>query len=83
MPPTALVTSMAIGVVTDLEASDRITSREAPNSLAIHTTDTTPTTQPASSERRIGVSCFFIVDSCMYKGTPNATTAGRNQNSII
>ena len=48
IPPMALVTSIAIGVVTDLGASDRITSWEAPMNFAISTTEITPTMQPAS-----------------------------------
>ena len=48
IPPMALVTSIAIGVVTDLGARDRITSWEAPINFAISTTEITPTMQPAS-----------------------------------
>lgn len=48
IPPMALVTSIAIGVVTDFGASDRITSCEAPINFAISTTEITPTMQPAS-----------------------------------
>ena len=43
IPTNVLVTSIAIGVVTDLGASDRMTSCEAPISLAISTTEITPT----------------------------------------
>jgi hypothetical protein len=81
IPPTAFDTSMAIGVVTDFGANDIITSGEAPINLAIIVTETSPTTQPANCEIRIGISCFFIMRNCRYKGTPNATTAGFNQNS--
>ena len=63
IPPIALVTSMAIGVVTDFGASERITSCEAPMSLAISTTEITPTIHPASWDRRIGKSCFFIISN--------------------
>lgn len=74
IPPNVLVTSIAIGVVTDLGASDRITSCEAPINLAINTTDITPTIQPANWDRMMGSSCFLMVSSCRYKGTPSATT---------
>ena len=82
MPPNVLVTSMAIGVVTDLGANDRITSWDAPINLAINTTETTPIKQPASCDSKIGSNCFLIVSNWRYNGTPNATTAGFNQNSI-
>ena len=83
MPPTAFVTSMAIGVVTDFDANDKITSFEAPIFCATYTTEMMPTTQPASSLSMMGTRSFFIFSSCMYKGTPSATTAGRSQNSIM
>ena len=54
MPPTLSVTSMAIGVVTDLAASESTTSVLAPIRRAIPTTDTTPTTQPANCDSSMG-----------------------------
>ena len=59
-----------------------MTSCEAPISLAISKTEITPTMQPANWDRMIGSSCFLIVSSCRYRGTPRATTAGFSQNSI-
>ena len=73
---------MAIGVVTDFGARERITSCEAPISLAISTTETTPTKQPANCDNNMGSNCFLIVSNCKYRGTPSATTAGLSQNSI-
>ena len=64
IPPTACVTSMAIGVVTDLEASDTMTSCVAPKSLATPTTETIPTRQPTNCDTMMGRSCFLMVSSC-------------------
>ena len=64
IPPTADDTSIAIGVVTDLGASDIITSGVAPNSLATIVTETNPTIQPANCDNMIGSNCFFIIRSC-------------------
>lgn len=55
---------MAMGVVTDFDASDTITSCVAPNSLATSTTETMPTRQPTNSEMMMGRSCFLMVSSC-------------------
>ncbi len=63
MPPMACVTSMAIGVVTDFDASDMTTSRDAPSICATMTTDAMPTMHPATSARRMGRNCFFIDSS--------------------
>ena len=82
IPPIDLEISMAIGVVTDFGASEKITSLDAPISLAISTTETTPAMQPANCETRIGIACFLIFSNCKYNGTPNATTAGFRKNSI-
>ncbi len=49
---------MAMALVTDLGASDIMTSREAPIHLAINTTEIMPTTQPASSHMSIGMNCL-------------------------
>ena len=57
--------------------------KDQKTALAINTTETIPTMQPASSDKRIGTICFLMVDNCIYKGTPKATTAGLSQNSII
>ena len=65
IPPTVLVTSIAMGVVTDLAARDKITSCVAPRNLAMSTTEMMPTTQPASSEIRRGRSCLRMVESCL------------------
>ena len=63
MPPSCPVTSIAIGVVTDFGAKDIITESEAPIHFATNTTDTTPTTQPASCDMIIGINCLRIVVS--------------------
>ena len=76
-------TSIAIGVVTDLGASDMITAFEAPSHLAVSTTETIPTKQPANCEISTGISCRRILLSCRYNGTPRATMAGLSQKSII
>ena len=83
MPPSVCVTSIAMGVVTDLLASDATTSREAPSMRAVATTLMMPTMHPIICEASIGNICFLICDSCRYSGTPRATTAGFSQNSII
>ena len=82
IPPTLLVTSIAMGVVTDLAASEVMIVGLAPSHLAVMTTETIPTRQPVSWEIRMGSSCFFISRNWRYKGTPKATTAGFSQNSI-
>ena len=46
IPPSTCVTSMAIGVVTDLLASDINTASDAPKTLAMTTTLTIPAMQP-------------------------------------
>ena len=56
IPPDVLHTSMAIGVVTDLGASDTMTSCDAPRADAIRVTLTNPTRQPTSCDMRIGSS---------------------------
>ena len=56
MPPDVLHTSMAMGVVTDLGASDTMTSCDAPMADAIRVTQTNPTRQPTSCDKRIGNS---------------------------
>lgn len=82
IPPTLCVTSIAIGVVTDLLASDSIMASGAPNTLATTTALTIPTRQPTSCDITMGNHSFFIASSCRYRGTPRATTAGFNQKSI-
>ena len=64
MPPSACDTSMAIGVVTDLLASDATTASEAPSNRAVTTTLTMPTMQPIICEARIGTISFLICDNC-------------------
>ncbi len=64
IPPIAAEISIAIGVVTALGASEMITSFVAPSSSAIRTTDTIPTTQPASSASSSGSICLRIFSSC-------------------
>ena len=63
MPPTACVTSMAMGVVTDFDASDTTTIGVAPSSLAVSTTLTMPTTQPMNCDMRMGMSCLRMDES--------------------
>lgn len=41
-----------------------------------------PTMQPIICEARMGMISFLICDNCKYSGTPKATTAGFNQNSM-
>ena len=65
MPPSELVTSMAIGVVTDFAASDITTSCDAPQTSATHTTEMMPEMQPPSADSVMGSSCFLTVDSCL------------------
>ena len=64
IPPTADETSIAIGVVTDLGASDIMTSGVAPSNFATTVTEISPTTQPANCDNMIGSSCFFIIRNC-------------------
>lgn len=54
MPPMELVISMAMGLVTDLDASGRTTSRSAPSHLAKYIPVTMPVTLPASCETMTG-----------------------------
>ena len=83
IPPSTCVTSMAIGVVTDLLASDRTTASDAPNTLEMTTTLTMPTMQPTVCEANIGRNWLLMEESWRYSGTPRATTAGFSQNAII
>ncbi len=64
MPPKVLVTSMAMGVVTDLAANETMTSCEAPRYLATSDTDMMPTVQPANWLRRMGRICLRMDSSC-------------------
>lgn len=61
IPPIDWLISRAMGVVTDLEAIERITSGDAPNHPAIVVTETIHVTQPANCETRIGRYCFLII----------------------
>ena len=63
IPPTDCAISIAMGVVTALGASDRITSWVAPSNWATSTTETIPATHPASSAISSGSICFRIVSS--------------------
>ena len=63
IPPNTWVTSMAIGVVTDLLASDMMTVSDAPNNLAIITTLTIPTMHPIICEAKMGTNCRLIDDN--------------------
>lgn len=65
MPPMLWVTSMAIGVVTDLAARDRTTSLEAPKYWASMTTDTIPTMQPTNCDMNIGIISCLMECSCL------------------
>ncbi len=83
MPPIWREISMAMGVDTDLGASERTTSGLAPSHEAISTTDTMPTTHPASSVRKSVRNWLRIWLSSLYSGSARATMAGLSQNSII
>ena len=63
MPPMLRDTSMAMGVVTDLGASDMATSWLAPHIRATITTETMPDMQPTSDDTTSGTICFLIVES--------------------
>lgn len=65
MPPMLRDTSMAMGVVTDLGASDMATSWLAPHIRATITTETMPDMQPTSDDTTSGTICFLIVESCL------------------
>ena len=54
MPPMVRVISMAMGLVTDLAASERMTSRSAPSHLAKYMPVMMPVTLPASCETMTG-----------------------------
>ncbi len=54
MPTMERVISMAMGLVTDLDASERTTSRSAPSHLAKCIPVTMPVTLPASCETMTG-----------------------------
>ena len=54
IPPNTCVTSIAIGVVTDLLASDINTVSEAPSTLAMITTLTIPAMQPTICDANMG-----------------------------
>ena len=82
MPPNDPVTSIAIGVVTDLAAKDITISCDAPHKSATITTEMMPDMHPPRADKVIGSNCFLTVDNCLYKGTPSATTAGLSQNSM-
>ena len=64
IPPAVRHTSIAIGVVTLLGASDITTSLEAPKSCAVITAETIPTMHPTVCEKRMGMSCLRITLSC-------------------
>ena len=82
IPPNDEVISMAIGVVTDLEAREIATSFVAPSRCAIETTEMIPVMQPTSCERIIAVICCFICLRRRYRGRPRETMAGFNQNEM-
>ena len=60
MPPIDEVISMAIGVVTDLEAREITTSFVAPKRCESVTTDTIPIMHPTNCETIIDVICCFM-----------------------
>ena len=64
IPPRACVTSMAMGVVTDLDAIEMITTSDALNNLAINTTLTIPTKQPTNCESTMGSHSFLMASNC-------------------
>ena len=82
IPPKDVVTSIAIGVVTDLAAIDITTSFEAPKSFATKTALIIPTQVPISWAIISGNHKRCMALNCIYKGTPRATTAGLSQNSM-
>ena len=64
IPPRLCVTSIAIGVVTDLLAIERIITSDAPQSFATVTTLTIPTKQPTSCDKTIGSHRRLMASSC-------------------
>ena len=71
-----LSTVLAIGVVTDLGASDSSVAGEAPSAHAIATALAPATTPPATSAPRIGTASRRTLSHSRASGTASATTAG-------
>ena len=69
-------TAMAIGVVTDLGASDNCVGTLAPNARAIPMADATAQTLPTLSPSSTGQRMARTLPSCAYSGIASATVAG-------